>query len=1052
MTDWKFQGFRGIKGLFGVIASILLVHHAEAQSGTPVALTNADFEANTFGSWIKRGGEGAPTYEIVSGGAAGSSWCAKINVTTSSSALSQSAVYLSRSDFPTAAGWYRITFYMQTDLTQGVAGPYLTVGGVQVLAPGKVGVPFVSGQTGWTMYSFVYQVVSPTTTTLQLQGTAMRGTIWFDNLTVEKVPSPEALTNSGFEDGVFAPWTTRTPVAGDSAGYSIQSGAAEGGSCGQITITPSLSASVKAAACLVQDSLPKAAGYYRLTYWMKTNLYSGVAGAYIFGFNSANQVIMTSKRGVGGNPAVVGTSDWTQYSFVYQLPAGVNKTVLQLQLDAGLHPAATGSVSSTVAFDKVIVEAISSAEGTVALQQQNAGADYIDNVCGSAIMQPCAVTHPMKGLLYNDPVSGHPILAMNSCTNPQGSAVFVDYNTPSSPVTTATLLPAGTGGWDVMPALNNQLIFESLGTPELNMVQVDKATKSAVYTTPSGTSPINMYAWKMAMGNDGMIYHGAFPVCRAYRYSPATRVTTDLGSMDVDYNGVANTVPNMYVRHIGVTGSSNPNYDGWVLSSIMGSTNASTAGVVAWKANTPGYPRMVQDTLGKIPTMHTVNDPATGTNIVYAWGFPNKPLQQFDPAQMIFINAVLPNPPAGVWSSVLPSSTAGNLILEAGEKYYRVQGSTVTLLFDKSLLKKSGALVGIDAAGNLVGYRGQDYFVCPQNPATLSGYFHPIFPSTSLPPPAVAPMFLRADPVGGVTGAANFGQSIFRYSPSAPSQWINTNQVVNTDGEIYDGRWYNGKFYFASYAGGELGVWDPALAWDQYNGINPKILQPSGYIRPQGGMVQQATTTKFYSGWAGAYSTLTGGLVELDPSTNTVRKWSGSLFDPNGVAVSMGTVAVDNTYVYGVTSNDFNGNSSPNPPAQTFWMAQATSTGINVLAKIPLGIARGATCFVVPGTGKVWVALPTGLRQFNTSTKTLGPLFAWPAECAYAAIIGKFDTMGNSAWIDVGSTLVRLHDGTNPWLEPLFYAEQGINGVAAHPTENVLYSSSGIDLFALPIP
>lgn len=1065
MIDWEYPGCRMAKILLGVaplLTGVLFLSYSEparAQSGTPITMANADFEAGNFSSWRTRAAETAPTYEVVPGGVTGSNWYAKMLITSSSSTVSQQAVYLSRSDFPTAPGWYRLTFYMQTDLTQGVAGAYLTVGGVQVASPGQAGMPIVSGRTAWTLYSIVYQITTTSTVTLQLQGTSARGTISLDKLTVEKTPSPEVLTNSGFESGAFSPWAVRAPVTGDSAGYSIQSGSPEGTSYGQITITPGMSSSVKAAACLLQNTLPTAAGYYRISYWMKTDLYGGVAGAYIFGMNSANQVLVSLAPGKSGNPAVVGTTGWAQYTFVYQLPANVTKTVLQLQLDNGLHANATGSVSSTVGFDKVIVEAIPATEGTAAIFQQTAGADTIENICGPAIKQPCAITHPMKGALYADPVNGHPMLIMNSCTNPQGSAVFVDYNTPNNPVTTATVFPAGSGGWDFLPTLNQQFVFESLGTPQLNMIQVDKVTKSVVHTTPSLVNPVNLYAWKMAEGNDGMIYHGAYPVCRAYRYSPSTRTTTDLGSMDVDYNGSANTIANSYVRHIGVTGSSNASYDGWVLSTILGSTNASTAGVVAWKANTAGYPKMVQGTKTFTPTLQSVRNTATSERIIYAWGFPDgRALQQFDPAQMKFTNATLPPaslpaaPNGGIWNEVLPSSTADKLIILSSGNYYKVQGSTVTLVFNKALLKSSGALVGIDGAGNLVGYRGQDYFVTPANPSTLSGYLHPIFPNLNAPPPAVSPMFLRADPAGGVSGAASFGQSLFRYSPSTPSQWINTNQTVNTDGEIYDGRWYNGKFYFVCYAGGEIGMWDPALPWDQYNGVNPKVLQPSGYIRPQGGMVQQGSTHKFYSGWSGPYSTLTGGLTEYDPATNSVRRWDGSLFDPNGVAVSMGTVAADNNYIYGVTSNDFNGNGSPNPPAQTFWMAQATASGITVMAKVPLGVNRGASCFYVPGTNRVWVALPTGLRLFNTGTKTLGPVLPWPAQCAYAAIMGKFDTMGSNAWIDVGSTLVQLHDGPYPWLEPLFYAEDGINGVAAHPTENTLYTSSSIDLYATPVP
>ena len=507
--------------------------------------------------------------------------------------------------------------------------------------------------------------------------------------------------------------------------------------------------------------------------------------------------------------------------------------------------------------------------------------------------------------------------------------------------------------------------------------------------------------------------------------------------MDVDYDGNPNTPSNTYVRYVGIT------TDGWVLSSLSGSVGNTTAGVVAWKANTPGYPKMIAGTKGTVPTLLTFKKSASERTL-YAWNFSGGSLKEFNTATMTFVEAnVPPCPTGGTWTSMLMNSDTA--ILYCNGKYYEVQGNVATEIFNTQRLSGSGQLIGVNPEGNLIGFRGQSYFVCPKNPATLTEYLHPFYPSLNTPPPSVAPIFLRADPAGGITGGPCFGQTLFRYNPYG--NWINTDQVVDSAGEVYDGRWYNNKFYFACYPTGEIAVWDPNQAWNQYDNVNPVVKADSSYTRPQGGMVQNSLTHKFYAGWCGAYYTTTGGLTEYDPVTETLRSWDSKQFDPNNNAVSIGAVATDNTYVYGVTSNSFNGISSPALQPQTFWMFNPSTQ--TVLARIPLGVTSGASCFYVPGSNHVWVASPTGLRQFNTSTKTLGKLVPWPAQCAYSTYLGNTDTLNNSAWIVAGSTVVQLHDGAYPWVEPLFKAV--IGGIAANSTDNKLYTSSGSNLYWLSI-
>jgi hypothetical protein len=173
---------------------LLLSNDIQAQTDTPPALANCSFETGNFSSWIVRNGPSGigTTYNVISPGQGSSSYCGSITITANSPASLQTAAYLARRDLPTMTGWYRLTFWMKTQLTQGTAGPYLSVGNSRVVTPGKAGVPMISGNTNWTLYSFNYHVAIPGTVAIEFEGDKILGTIWLDNLTLESTPEPQA--------------------------------------------------------------------------------------------------------------------------------------------------------------------------------------------------------------------------------------------------------------------------------------------------------------------------------------------------------------------------------------------------------------------------------------------------------------------------------------------------------------------------------------------------------------------------------------------------------------------------------------------------------------------------------------------------------------------------------------------------------------------------------------------------------------------------------------------------------------------------------------------
>jgi len=415
-----------------------------------------------------------------------------MTVTEDSSSTSKAAVYLARNDsnIPTATGWYRLTFWVKTDMTQGTVGAYVNVGGTQVAAAGTDGWPLISGKTPWTHYSVVYKITTPGAVVVFLKGISIRGSIWVDDLALESLTDP--IANGGFEDGVFSPWVCRYP---EGSVYTIptEQTPPEGVMCAQIQILSTTSSTLKSCAYITRAVPSTAAGYYRITFWMKTALSKGTAGVSLSG-QTGSGAITIATTGKNGCPIAIGNTDWGQYTFVYQLGSGVISANILLRVDGALNTTdSADSISSTAWFDKIIIEPVSATEGAAALTQQTSVSPDIEDVCGPSIKQPCVIVNPLNGLLYSDPANGRPMLALNSSTAPLGSALLVDYTVPNSE-TIAVPFPAGNGGWSVIPTLTERLLFDSTGFP-LNLIEVDIRNKTATNSTPFTGSPTNSYAW-----------------------------------------------------------------------------------------------------------------------------------------------------------------------------------------------------------------------------------------------------------------------------------------------------------------------------------------------------------------------------------------------------------------------------------------------------------------------------------------------------------------------------------------------------------------------------
>jgi hypothetical protein len=363
--------------------------------------------------------------------------------------------------------------------------------------------------------------------------------------------------------------------------------------------------------------------------------------------------------------------------------------------------------------------------------------------------------------------------------------------------------------------------------------------------------------------------------------------------------------------------------------------------------------------------------------------------------------------------------------LRQKNKYFSYRKGDKALSFVADIDLRGGQVYAANSKGELLGVRGQDYFVIKPGdrdlairPIPVEGRGRPI-------------LFLKADDRGGVWGGPRFGQTLFRLEAKT-GDVLSTGTVCDAGGEVYDVAFLDGKVYTASYAGGDITVYDPAAAWDQWGLKNPRPLAkvgPDGFIRPTGG-IQAGPDRKLYSGWMAGYGTYGGAVVVTDPETAVTEV----IRNPLGAQAVTG-LAVDDRFAYVGTSLAANGLPDKKNEAPKFGMLElATKTvvferafeGVQAVRQVALDAASG---WAVMAVGEKFEVFDPGKREFRP---VLGGL---PPATAHA-----FGATGQGTVLfGSGNTLVALglREGRHVKLAD---APRPITNVTASPAGNIFVS------------
>jgi len=391
-----------------------------------------------------------------------------------------------------------------------------------------------------------------------------------------------------------------------------------------------------------------------------------------------------------------------------------------------------------------------------------------------------------------------------------------------------------------------------------------------------------------------------------------------------------------------------------------------------------------------------------------------------------------PLPPGeGGWAVDVNLTTDEVLYLRQGNAVYRYMKGDEKPQLLASVDLRGGGIYAATARGELLGVRGQDYFVI--QPGDTQVALKPI-PVDSAPRPT---LFLRLDSKGRLWGGPPFGQTLF-WMDTRTQQTVNTGTICNAGGEVYDVAFVNDKVYAVAYAGGDIVQYDPESPWDQWNNVNPRVIASvgeKGYIRPTAGVVA-ATDGRLYSGWMAKYGVYGGAVVITDLATGQTQL----IENPLGEQAVEG-LAVDERFIYVGTSLGANGLPNKTGESARFGVIDKATKKV-VFQREFEGASGVRTFWLDTRTKRLAFSVDGKLYLFDTATREFTPVPNAPK--VGSRVIGLGD---GRAYYSSGKTIVQL-DMKAGATEDVVELPAGVSNVAVG-RDGTLYASCGADIYRI---
>ncbi len=571
--------------------------------------------------------------------------------------------------------------------------------------------------------------------------------------------------------------------------------------------------------------------------------------------------------------------------------------------------------------------------------------------------------------------------------------IFIDFR---SNIGRAIRAPAGAGSWALLQVPGNRLIVGTFYDGKFMVFDLERMefVKTAEF-------PGESYIWNLALGGDGRVYGGTYPGAKLGALDLNTCAVEDCG---------APAPPNMYLRYV----SALP--DGRILCNFGMEKPIN----LIYDPRTKKFEEAPQTLQGVSRGVSWNGHFLVGSQVL-----DGKSLQPVEPP--------FPPPPGGGgWAVDVNLTTDKELYLRQGNAVYRYAKGDKSPRLVANIELRGGGIYAATEKGELLGVRGQDYFVI--RPGETQVTLKPI-PVESAPRPT---LFLRLDQKGRLWGGPHFGQTLF-WMDTRTGEAVNTGTVCNAGGEVYDVAFHDGKVYAVAYAGGDIVRYDPEAPWDQWNNVNPRVIASvgeKGYIRPTAGVVV-APDGKLYSGWMARYGVYGGAVAITDPATGQ----TALIENPLGEQAVEG-LAVDERFLYIGTSLGANGLPDKKGEWARFGVIDKT-TGQAVLRREFEGASGVRTFWLDAQTKRLAFSVDGKLRLFDTVSRQFIDL---PAEAPRVSsrIVGLGD---GKAYYSSGKTIVQLDLSTGD-SKNIAELPSGVSNVAVGQG-GTLYAACGADIYRI---
>lgn len=609
------------------------------------------------------------------------------------------------------------------------------------------------------------------------------------------------------------------------------------------------------------------------------------------------------------------------------------------------------------------------------------------------IGQPCRAKNVLAARYVVAPDGKEWFVLTNMNETAGMELIFIDFRNNTG---RAIRAPAGSGSWALLQVPGNRLVVGTFYDGKFMVFDLERMefVKTADF-------PGEGYIWNLAIGGDGRVYGGTYPGAKLGALDLNTYAVEDCG---------APAPPNMYLRYV----SALP--DGRILCNFGMEKPVN----LIYDPNTKKFEEAPQVLQGVSRGVSW-----NGYFLVGSQVLDGKTLQPVEPP--------FPLPPGeGGWAVDVNLTTDDVLYLRRGSAVYRYAKGDEKPQLLASVELRGGGIYAATAKGELLGVRGQDYFVI--QPGETQVTLKPILVE-SAPRPT---LFLRLDDRGRLWGGPHFGQTLF-WMDTRTGKTVNTGTVCNSGGEVYDVAFHNGKVYAVAYAGGDIIQYDPEAPWDQWNNVNPRVIASvgdRGYIRPTAGVLV-GPDGKLYSGWMAKYGVYGGAVAITDPTTGETEL----IENPLGEQAIEG-VAADEKFIYVGTSLGANG--LPNKKGEWARFGVIDRTTKQVVFQREFEDASGVRTFWLDTrTKRLAFSVDGRLRLFDTVSRQFTDT---PEDTPRVGsrIVGLGD---GKAYYGSGKTVVQLEMDTGK-VEAVAELPASVSNVAVEK-DGALYAACGADIYRI---